>query len=757
MRIWTLLVSSSLLAISTAAYAQSAPGQAGSPKPAPNTAADSGNIAEIVVTANRREERLQEVPVTVTVVGGEQLTRQNINTVEDLQRSASALNSAGPSGFGAMSIRGIGNLSFSRSSEGSVGVVVDGVALANTSVTPPLLFDIARVEVLEGPQGMLFGRNSSAGVVNIITNAPNPTKFEGIAHADIGERENRIVRGAVNIPLSDNSALRVTGSYAQDPKLQRNLFDGSYNQREAKAGRARFLWEPTDNLTVNLAADYTETDVHGGVSWAVFSSSPTSFLTARLAACGVKVGPENEEGCVDPSAYDSKTAYGTSGQVDFRLGAVTLTSITAYRGTKGKSDGDVDSTTANRLRQWTRDEADNFSQELRVSSATGGVIDYVAGLYYFNSKTDGAVGNLGQLLADLPVIGACPLSPTFLCGLPVGGYRPLETETTSYAVFGQATINVSDRLRFIVGGRYGREEVTADAKQSILSPGAVFEFAPAVAFRRDINDNYLSYRLGGQYDVTKDLMVFATYTKGYKGPAVNDGAIDASVPLIVRPEIPKSGEVGFKATLANGRVALNTTAFYTKVTDFQSQFFDSSITAFVFGNAPELTSKGFSVNFFGRPLAGLTTNLGLTYTDAKYGAGYFAANYLNVPIDAQGNQLGTKWKGTASAEYSTAVANGLEGFVQADLVYHSKAFSNAANDPILAIKGGTIVGGRIGVRTEDSRYGVSVFARNIFDTFRSSARFATPTAIQQLDPASFSQFSSPEAHRLIGLSLDAQF
>ena len=765
-----LIFGCSLLAIATTAHAQST-AQEGQPvdqtaasqtivnETSPEASTEDGGVGEIIVTANRREERLQDVPVAVTLIDGDQLTRQNVNAVEDLARSAPALSNAGPPGFGALSIRGIGGLSFSRSSEGSVGVVVDGVSLANTSTNPPLLFDISRVEVLEGPQGTLFGRNSSAGVINIVTNAPNPSKVEVIAHADIGTRNNYVGRGVVNLPIADNAALRVTGSYSQDPQVQRNLFDDSYSQREAKAVRARFLWEPSDSITINLAADYTDSDVDGGAPWAVYTSSPTSLLTARLTACGVKVGPNNQEGCVNPSIVSSATSYGFSGQVDVDIGGPTLTSITALRRVRSGTDQDADSTPANRFFQTVSDRINNFSQELRISSPNTGVVEYVAGLYYFKSGLDAVTVQSGQVLADLPLIGACPLPAPFLCGLTLGQSRPVSTVTESYAAFGQATINASDRLRFILGGRIGREDVRASSPGSTTLPGALAPIAASTAISARARDTYFSYRVGAQFDVTANLMAFATYTRGYKGPATNDTATNAAIPLLIKPEIPKSGEIGFKATLAGGRAAFNATAFYTKVSNFQAQFFDPSIPAFIFGNAPELTSKGISAQFLGRPARGLVTNVGVTYLDAEYGPGYSITDFRNAVVNAEGRQLvaSSKWKVTASAEYSTALSGNLNGFVQADMVYRSKSFSNATNDPILSTKGAAIFGGRIGVRTEDERFGVSVFARNIFDTFRASTRFATPIAAQQLDPLSFSQFVGPEGNRVVGLSLDARF
>ena len=765
MRAFGALLGCSLLTIASAANAQTADaqidetGEVASDETTPEAGAGEDGVGLIVVTANRREERLQDVPISVTLVEGAQLTRQNVNAVEDLTRAAPALSNAGPPGFGALSIRGIGGLSFSRSSEGSVGVVVDGVSLANTSTNPPLLFDIARVEVLEGLQGTLFGRNSSAGVINIVTNAPDPSRVEVIAHADIGTRNNYIGRGAVNLPIATNAAVRVTGSYSQDPQVQRNLFDDSYSRREAKAVRGRFLWEPSDNLSVNLAADYTDSDVDGGAPWAVYSSSPTSLLTARLAACGVTVGPENQEGCVDPSTVSSATSYGFSGQFDLDIGGPTLTSITALRRVRSGTDQDADSTTANRLFQSVSDRINNFSQELRVSSPNAGLIEYVAGLYYFTSNLDAVTVQSGQVLADLPLIGACPLPAPALCGFTLGQSRPVSTSTKSYAAFGQATINASDRLRFIVGGRIGREDVRAESPGSTTVPGALAPFAPSTAIRDRAVDTYFSYRVGAQYDVTSDLMAFASYTRGYKGPAINDTATSSATPLLIKPEIPKSGEVGFKANLAGGRAALNATAFYTEVSNFQAQFFDPSIPAFIFGNAPELTSKGVSAQLFGRPVRGLTANVGLTYLDAEYGPGYLIADFRNMVVSAEGRQLvaSSKWNVTSSAEYTTALSDALDAFVQADMVYRSKSFSNAANDPILATDGAAIFGGRIGMRTSDEKFGVSVFARNIFDTFRASTRFATPIAAQQLDPQSFSQFVGPEGNRVVGLSLDARF
>ncbi len=763
MRFWTTLVGTSLLALASTAHAQTAPDQKAPPKPAPETADAQGSVADIVVTANRREERLQAVPVTVTLVDGNQLSRQNVNAVEDLTRAAPALNLAGPTAFGALSIRGIGTLAFNPTSEGSVGVVVDGVALANTSTNPPLLFDIERVEVLEGPQGMLFGRNASAGLLNIVTKAPNPDRVEGLAHVDIGSRNNYIGRAALNIPLGQNAAVRFAGSFAQDPQNQHNLADGSWIRRESKALRGRFLWKPSDTVTVNLSGDYTDVDVNGGVPWTVYISTPGSVFASRLAACGVTVGPENDAGCQDGRNINSSATYGGSGQVDVAIGDLTLTSISAYRGTKGRKDNDIDSTTSDRLFQHVDSTGRNLSQELRLSSGSGRFVEFVTGLYYFDSTTQGSGSLFGPLYADLPQIyGGCPFGPAFLCSSPYGQIASSSTHTKSYAAFGQATINVSHALRLIAGGRVGHEEVNLTAGATSVVPGAIAVIGSTPASNNTAEDTYFSYRLGAQYDVTHNLMVFGTFTRGYKGPAVNpDGGQIPGVPVIVKPEVPNAVELGFKSTLLGGRAAFNATAFYTNVDNFQSQFIvvdpATQTNVFVFSNAKAFTVKGVTANFFGQPLKGLVVNLGATYTVKAYAKGYSQPDAFGVAVDIGALEPSHEVKFTASGEYTASLGDHWNGFVQADMVYQPTRYFDAARSPVFKVNAAAIFGGRLGVRTIDQRFGVSVFARNIFDTFRATSAFTTPIASLQGDPVSFSQFSGPEAHRVVGLSLDARF
>ena len=770
-RRFALLGASAAVALSCApAWAQDA---------APSTSgavASDDQTADIVVTANKREERLQDVPISVGIVTGDQIVKQNVVEVTDLTRSTPALNSAGP--FGALSIRGVGSISFSRSAEGSVGVVVDGVSLANTSTNPPQLFDVARVEVLEGPQGTLFGRNSSAGVVNVTTVAPDPTKWEVIAHADIAEHNNYIGRAVVNVPVASNAALRLSGSYTQPPQQMYNRFDDSWNRVKGKSGRARFLWEPIDALTFNLIGDYSRFDRKGGAPWTIYQSTPGSALSQRLAACGVIVGQENQQGCINGGNDVSTEAYGFSGQVDARIGDYTITSISAYRSFESiNRASDADSVPVNRLDiNASPTKIRNYSQELRLTSPAGGLIEFVAGLYYFDSKLDGSNTQRGQILADLP-LALCPirnpLAPTLnLCPLvTLGQVQTTSSTTTSYAAFGNATINIAPSFRLVAGARYGREDVRARTVGA-LAAGAVAPIGTTATIMGAVDDTYFSYRVGAQFDVTRDLMLYGTWTRGYKGPSVNDQSGTGLVPVIVQPEIPHAAEIGVKANAFSGRLTASLAAFHNRVDNFQAQFFDPTASAFIFGNAPRLTTKGVSFNLIGRPVRALTLNAGVIYNDAKYGDGYLVAcaqgqtaaqgcitrsNGATVD-DAGGNQLvgAPKWKVTGFAEYVVPLG-GSEAFVNIDGVYTSRINFDAAYSPQNTNAPAAIFGGRIGARFADNRFGLSVFARNIFDVYRPTVRFETPTARQQLDPLSFVQISGPESRRTLGVSLDARF
>lgn len=810
-----------LAAIAAPAMAQDA---AASESTAAAPEATEEAVAEIVVTATKRPERLQDVPVAVSVVSSQQLASQNITSASDLVRAVPSLSGSTANASSALTVRGIGTAAFSRSAEGSVGVVLDGVALGNTSAASPQLFDLARVEVLEGPQGMLFGRNASAGLINVVTNEPDPREVSGLVHADIGSRNSRIVQGVLNLPVGSQAALRVSGAYSRDPDKQFNVVSKDWFKSESVSARARFKWDSGEGFTLNLIGDYNNRQVSGGSSFVLARvtgpgagiGAPGSALDLQgslvysqisSAACALVINASNTRGCTDGPNTEDATAWGVSGQADIELGNHTLTWISAYRELDSTRDQDSDSMPINVLNtNASASVLKNLSQEIRLTSPSDGLISYVAGLYYFDSKQDHSTTQAGKILygLDLPVINF-PLPPThpayplyalyLLTGLPasaggtiystipLGQTNRLDIDAESLAVFGQATVNFSDSIRGIAGFRYGREEVDM-SRTSSLAPGVLGKFpssslAPIAAKAKD---TYFSFKLGGQADLARDVMAYVTYTRGYKGPSTNDQVASPvsggiTVPLVVKPEIPHAWEAGIKSSLFGRRLVLNASLFHTRTTNFQAQFYDLARGGFVFANAPELTSKGFEVSLFGKLSDHLNINAGVIFADAKYGPGFKVqcaqlqteaqgcitdpANSAVKYDDADGNRLpfSPKWKANLGAEFHTDISQSAEAFLSTDLTYTSRINFSSAYDPLASTGSRAVVGARAGVRSVEGNWGVSVWARNLFDNQAPVFMLANPIvgASGRVDPQSYLQIFGNESFRTVGLSVDFRF
>lgn len=725
--------------------------------PAPSQAAPSAALSEIVVTATKRSEKLHDVPMSVTAIGADQLASEAIHSTDDLVKAVPALGN-NPNLGGGLVVRGVGTQAYSKSGEGSVDVVVDGVSLG-TAISPlgaTALFEVARVELLEGPQGTLFGRNSSAGVLNIVSVAPLIGRFESSAHADIATRDNQVLQGVVNAPLADTAALRLSAYWNNGPQIYTNALTGEHSFSESTGGRAHLLWRPTDNLTVNVIGDYDHTRLV--LNDAAYSNAtPGSFVSQQLAACGVTPGSKNSTECIDARSGGNIQTYGVSVQADYTLGAYTLTSISAGRGQTGVQGGDSDGLPVD-LIDVNNDifNVRNFSQELRLTSPSGARLEYVAGLYY---------ANLNRIVSWM---GEGYLTPELLSlGVLGGTLAHYAVGDKSYAAFFQGTYHVTQAFRLVAGGRLDREQVGEKSTAPVLPSGAAFLLVPYLPIDAKIGDTNLSYRFGGQYDLTRAIMLYATYTRGYKGPAFNEVPTSATTPIIVKPEIPEQVEIGAKANLFGNRLAANLALFDTDVTNFQTFAFSPASVAPQFTNVPSLKTRGFELNLNGRPLPGLTLNGGVAYVDAFYGS-----NYVTVcgptqtaaegcdPTTGTQNAAGRRatysprWKATFSGQYQRSLSEGLDGFIQADATYTSSTVFTPDDDPLSRVGAFLVLGARVGVRTADGRYGVSIFGRNLTDQrvplWRASLSFGG-------DPAARLQTFGADSFRRIGVSLDAKF
>jgi len=731
------LTSACLAAIAAPAWAQTAP----------QTDKAASTVGEVVVTAQKRKERLQDVPESVAVVNSQQLQNEQVNSIADLNRVTPSLeieqaSNQNPGGGGQ--IRGIGTQTFATGAVGSVGIVVDQVSQGNANINN--LFDVSSIEVLKGPQGTLFGLTTSAGVINIVTNAPDPNRYTAAVHTELSENGvagsdygQQVVDAMVNLPLSPDSALRIAATANLRQGVDENALDGKLDQHDAYSVRAHYLWRPNDKLSINIIGDYTNSNDIGADFFTITAANPGD--TAALAACGVTVKPGNNEYCSNRPETNPITQYGLSAQIDYDLGWATLTSITSSRRViNAPGDSDIFRFESNIPQIYTLGadgQSGLLTEEARIASPSGSTLEYTAGVFLSRYNQYAGGGGINVL-----VILPFPPFPHIYEEGPNAGPNVSDTDD-SEAVFGQATWHVNDKFRFIFGARYTHE--TLDLSEVLKTTNAPDGFGAAT-------ENNLSGKVGVQYDFSKSAMAYATLSQGYKGPQLND-----SNPLIpaqvINPELPTDVEVGLKNTLLDGNLITDLSLFYDHVKNYQGQQCLPVPTGLACGpvNYSAVNSEGVEFNVFGRPLPGLTINTGLLYNPVKYPSGTLASDGSG---DLGGTQLGNAplWKFTFSGEYAHSVMEGIDGYLAADAVYKSDVNLDNSLDPNLHYPAHWMIGGRVGVRTHDQRYGAAIFVRNLTDNHEPLLIFPTfPNA------GDYGTYYGPQSFRLVGLSLDARF
>ncbi len=728
------------------AYAQEA---VADPQPTAGAQTTDAAADEIVVTAQRRSERVQDVPIAISVVSGDQLQRQQVTQLTDLSRTTTALQFGAVSGGGGSGafVRGIGTAALSRSAEGAVGIVVDGVVQGNTNISN--LFDIARVEVLRGPQGTLFGQSVSAGVINISTLAPDPTAVsgriiveasgDGFAGSELGRQ---IVRGGVNVPVSATSAVRFSAFGGQTTGTNRNLFTGKTDELTEAGWRARFLGTFADRVTVNLIADYSYNSTQDPPFFNyVQAATPDTIALAR--SCGITIQRGNLDSCGRPGRATGR-AYGLSGQVDVELGDLTLTSITARRIQNLYTSTDIDRfyNSAVNISSGAATDYGQFTQEIRLSSDPARPLSVVLGGFYYDADTDVEQG---------PPQGGQVALPN---GFILGTLERSTTQSRNYSGFGEARYR-NGPVTVFGGVRLQRSELShVGLRQSVTVRGPIPNGTPLTT-DYGYDDTDLSWRVGGQLAPTRQFMVYGTVARGYKNAQLASIAVVNNVPLlrnVVLPEKPMAYEVGVKTSLFNGRLSFNIDGFYQKVRNLQTQttvtLSDNPVPALLPTNVSEVVSKGIEADAFGRIGRHLTLNASAIYNVAKYPIDYRDRD--NVSLVGQQLAFAPRFTATLSGEYTTPVSGNVEGFLSLDGRYKSATrLTDEVRDPTYSVdEARFIFGGRVGARVDD-QWSVALFANNI-----GASRL--PAAATRL-LGNFAYAYNIQSVRQVGLQTSLQF
>jgi len=437
-------------------------------------AEDDQAPGEIVVTAQKRSESLQSVPLAVSVITGDALADTNRPSIESASQLVPSLNflKSGTTLNQTIFLRGVGTATFSIAGEPSVSTVVDGVVYARSGEAFSDLVDVAQIEVLRGPQGTLFGKNASAGVLNITTQMP---KFEygGSLEASYFDRNEVRLKGAVNVPLGKDTAARLTACYGSYDGNIRNVTTNEWVNGYKHYGlRGQFLYEPSDSLRVYLAADYYKNDddcCADIIATGPLTGAGAASTSLAFSALPTPIGANTREVAQNLVTATKEQGWGVSGQVDYELGSHTLTSITAYRGWDNTEIRDGDWLPRayvgfNQLHDKGPQTSTTFSQELRLTSPADQMVSYVVGLYYSRAESERTFTR--DVITCTAAAGA-PANTLIPCGSVNANASVAYTGTATFgsvfdnfAAFGQATLKLVERARLIGGLRYTNDKLS---------------------------------------------------------------------------------------------------------------------------------------------------------------------------------------------------------------------------------------------------------------------------------------------------------
>lgn len=710
----------------------------------PASAQEAAAVAvegEIVVTAQKRVQNVQDVPISIAVVSGEELQEQGSASLVDYAGYVPGMNvsNSGTPGQTTITLRGVAPLNASQ----TVGIYLDDAPVGSSAIynragafTIDLMpYDLERIEVLKGPQGTLYGASSIGGLVKYVTTQPDTRQFkvragvEGFAIKG-GDGLGWGAQVMVNVPIVEDK-LAVSGSFAwrSTPGWVDSVNNAALkdqNDYEQRGGRVALLWQPTPELSVKLSGIWQSLDSEGNALYA-----------ADLA--GNRLGDGRSYNNYVPESFDVDLDY-YSATLDYDFGAATLTSATTYSKTKSAQVQDASYAfgvlfpllTGGAippgitpfsldlgLKKWT--------QEVRLASSGESRFEWLVGGFFTDETTSNA-----QLVRSYDMAGnpIAPLDPLAIVGLPAT-YK-------EYAVFGNATFKLTDQFEITGGLRWARNEQTFRQ----ISSGAI---VPQANDPGESQENVFTYSISPQFHINEDAMLYARLATGYRpgGPNV----IVPNVPPTVDADRMKNYEVGLKADFADRMVSVDVALFWMDWTDIQVVRAFGGVSGGA--NGGKATSKGIEGNLALRPVTGLTITATGSYTDATLSE--------DVPeisgVDGDRLPAVPKFSGALRADYAFELGGGTKGSFGAGIRHASNRLSLVESDPLVAVaKPYTSVDLNASVTFND-HWTLRAYARNLLD---NKGEMARSTMADGLNRPSFLAIS-PLQPRTVGVALDMAF
>ena len=727
-------------------------------------------LEEVVVTAQKREQSIQDVPISITAISGESLQANIVQDVYDLRATVPALEVRGvdpPSQGAAFAIRGLGSSVFNMGFEPTVGTFIDGVYVSRSGlVASSDLLDLERVEVLKGPQGTLFGKNTTGGVIHFITNKPSFDEVEGFAEVTYQEYDQVRVRGVVNVPVQDHFAARFAASWHNGDGYLDNANGEDLNDRDRFTVRGQLLFEPDDDVSIRVIADYSE--VNENCCWPVRNTN-----NPLNASVNVPLAATIGSNVIDPPDVDGLRVaangnlvfdaedFGISGEINWSLGAITLTSITAYRDYQDLNTKDNDFTGVDMLINTdTLPEVSIVSEEFRIAGGSEDIgfarsLDWVVGFYYANEK----VRRTREFVWGSQITSFPFFNPGLFGNVPGRAFfDEFSHDVDTVAGFGHVTINVNDRLSLTGGVRYTNDDKSANHSGQTGNAVAPFNNLPLPVvhdFDVEREDSEATGTASIQYRVTDNVMGFFTYSRGYKSGGISlnrdaaGNALGLGDPVLgcpsggapvpaspfcafapadptFEPEFADHYEIGFKSTLFDGRMRLNASLWRTEFEGLQLQTLRTD-GSFQVTNVAGATSQGAELDVNLAVNRNLDVYAAIQFLDADFDDGVPA---LSPGLPAMGGQdipYASDITGNLGANFNLPLADtGMRFFLSGNLFFRSEYFSFTEPDPARVQDAYELLSLRGGVGASDGKWEVAVWCRNCTDERYKYSDFAIP-------------------------------
>lgn len=605
-------------------------------------------LEEIMVTAQKREQDLQEIPAALVAFSGSSIEEAGWRNVGQVQDAVPSLEIGGESKMRPfVSIRGVGTRKFDIGTDGSVGLFIDEIYNSRFTSIMGTLLDVERIEVLKGPQGTLYGRNTIGGAINIISRQPSD-ELEGRLSARVGNYDLWEIGGTVSGPLAGDSLLaRLSASTSEQDGVYDDTVSGENGNEKRSSARLSLVFRPNDDWDLNFIGDYSSnesdavlTDVQPGEVFGVLLISPADPRVPAVVADGQKDRYSNAFG--RPGYYDQEMTQ-LSFKAKHQGEAFDFLSITSYTDEEYSEARDFDGTVLGGWDFFVDQESDQFSQEFRFSSVGGGFgtlddrLNWVFGLYYFedDAQRSDAVETTPDSVLYFPPLGGAPDVTSFFVDL----------DTTSYAAYGQATYAITENLNLTVGLRYSDDE--KDFIYTALTDTPV----PPVAASFQVEDT-LSYdstdpRVTLDYHINENSMIWATYSTGYKsgGVQIAVGTPEAALKSF-DPEELTNYEIGFKSELWDRRLQLNASAFMYEYKDQQMQsiVLINGAPVALTENAAKSDMNGIEIDMLALLTESLTLDLKYAWLDAEFDS------FVAADGDYSGNKM------PAAPEHAASIA-----------------------------------------------------------------------------------------------------